>query len=268
MPHSNSRPPAPSDFSDLLAALRAGQPWEQAFRDHWIALTGNQPSIWPHSDGRLNWLWLTDLDAVQRVVEIGGLYGDFASDLTREFPGVTYLGSSAAHGQVVAERFRGHRAIDVVLEDEPSLPPGGADCVVFDAHHGWGRRVPSALRDPRALMHRAFNWLRPGGWLAFTGPNLTSYSALSEAVRGRGPWLKDPQPLRAIAPQMTSAGFTAVHPYLIAPETGAPYMLVPHTAEALRWWTTTAVAEPGVLGILAPRLPRTFFPRILFLARR
>jgi hypothetical protein len=259
------RTPSASDFASLLASLRAGQSWEDAFRDHWTALTGSQVSRWPHHDGRLNWLWLTDLTACERAIDVGGIYGEFAGDLTREFSSVAYVASSLVHGQIVAERFK-RSPVEVILDADDRLREQEADCVVFDAHEGWRSRIPVSMSD--TLVSRAFQWLRPGGWLAFTSPNLGSYSSVSEAARGRGPLFDNPGRLRTMSHQIESVGFRRIQRYFIAPEVGAPYMLLPQTPGALRWWKTTAAAEPGLLGVLTPRFPQAYFPRTMILAQR
>lgn len=256
-------------LTPFLDALRDGRPWDAAFDDFWLNVTGAPRPDWPPLDGRINWLCLTDLTSTGVAIDLASPFGEVASGLAEEFDHVRYIGTSSTHGCIITERFRDTSSrVDVHLQDVPQLDSAAADCVVFVASAGWEHRVPKALRSPRKVAEWAHGLLRPGGWFAFMGPNPWSLGSLRFGVGALHAFARFSSLNRSIARGIHEARFEAVRRYVTSPRLDLPSIVVPHDRRALGAWSQVAGADLGRSGRVPALLQSIHFRGSLLLARR
>lgn len=267
--HAPRLDPAPH-LRPLLDSLERGERWESAFDAFWIALTGAPRPEWPPTDGRVNWIWLTDLEKMEQVIDIGSAFGDVAGNLAGECSEVSYVGAPGLHGTIVERRFRDEDEwISVDLgTSAPAAHSEGADCVVFVASEGWEARLPHWIDGPSDIARQAGRLLRPGGWFAFLGPNPLSEGHLRSGALGLPKLVRANRLLRTIMSGLRQAGFSHHRRYAVSPDHELPVVVVPHDPRALRAWGALTDSGAGWRGRLPAPLRALPFDGTLVLARR
>jgi SAM-dependent methyltransferase len=101
-----------------------------------------------------------------RLLEIGAASGNFMVQMQRQGWDVTGIEVDAASAQRAADR-TGAR----VLRDDAWVT--SLDKAQFDLICAW--MVFEHLHDPIEAFERCFEWLKPGGWLAFSVPDCGSW---------------------------------------------------------------------------------------------
>jgi hypothetical protein len=257
------------ELVSLERDLDAGVAWDDAVRGY---LTGR--AAWPPPEGRINWIWLTDLETVKVAVDLGSALGDLAHDIGMEAEHhggqVHYLTRPGTHAEIVRHRFsRSGRPVEVADVSRPFRPePGTADCVVLAATPGWEDRLPVEAHGTAGIGALAHSLLRPGGWLVcLLESPVTPFrvapgwrTAKQSAVRLRN--------LRGLARGVRRQAFQDVRWYHGSPSVEAPALMVPADARAVAAWlrVTRRLGRP-LLGLHAAMAPFLFPVRIL-MARR
>jgi hypothetical protein len=262
-------------LAELERALDDGIPWDTAV----VAILNRLPGqghlrpAWPPAAGRLNWIWLTELEAVHAAIDLASPFGDVAGELGAETGRtggrVVYLTRPCTHSRIVARRFRNASAPVAVVEagSAAHLPASGsADCVVFTGSPGWETRVPAALAQAGNIGPFAREVLRPGGWLV----------CLMETplVRlRRGGWRSAREAVVALS-QLTGlargireAGFDEVRSYLGGPSLEAPALMIPAVPGTISAWLEVGRPSSAPARYVRARAARLLFPIRVLLAR-
>lgn len=256
---------------ELEEQLHAGDPWGEAIGRYWERIAGRPPPTWPPRSGAVNWHWLTDLEELDRVVDLGSPFGDLALHFEREGAVVDYWAGRSAHLDVVRARM-GQASSRVRVVSGRWFDPkdmGLADLVVLLASDGWGSRVPSVVAEHTPRIDQTIRLLRPGGWFAALLPNLLSFEVIRKGVLGIGHAevgkLARIQRLRSA---IEGAAFRELRFYLLLPGIGRPEVMVPRTRHALDAHRSGGQAGPGYLSRIVGRLYPLRFPGVLVLGKR
>jgi SAM-dependent methyltransferase len=101
-----------------------------------------------------------------RLLEIGSASGNYLLQMQRQGWHVTGIEVDPASAQRAADRTGAQ-----VLRDDTWIT--GLDNAQFDLICAW--MVFEHLHDPTEAFERCFDWLKPGGWLAFSVPDCGSW---------------------------------------------------------------------------------------------
>jgi hypothetical protein len=262
---------------ELERDLDNGMPWDAAVArllDRLPAHGYHRPA-WPPPEGRLNWIWLTEMEGVGAAIDLASPFGDLARELSRETDRtggrVLYLACPSTHSRIVRKRFQQtSEPVDVVEAGTAAarLPAAGsADCLVFSGSPGWEARVPAELARTGRIGPFARDVLRPGGWLVCLLEN-----PLVNVRRRRG-WRSAREAAIALS-QLTGlmrgirqAGFEEVRSYIGGPSLDAPAMMIPYRPQTISAWLAVSRPSTAPVRYLRSRAAGLLFPIRILLAR-
>ena len=259
----------------LLEDLRAGAIWDEAFGAYWRSLGGpTDPTVrWPPPHGRLNWIWLTDLGPLRAAVDLGSPFGTVAFDLVGEVQkggSVSYLGRPSVYRDAVELRFQATEA-EVALRVREGTgsesTPGDVDCVVFVGSEGYQYRLPEGWTEPEALVGRARELLRSGGWFVVLLPSPFANLRSPRAWSRPSDRLSEIRRYRQIVKALETSGFQEVRHYHSAPSLDVLGLLVPVDLTAVRGFLNARRPPRRAPQRVRPLLHPFLFPVRVLLAR-
>lgn len=135
-------------------------------------LATTQPALLRYAtdERRTNWLGVYPGRAGGTALDIGAGWGQISAGLTAWFDTVYALESVAERARLLTARFRGNAKVRVAVAAFPEAPlaPGSLDLAVMNGVLEWlavGRSEANPTEAQLACLRRAYDLLRPGGWL-------------------------------------------------------------------------------------------------------
>lgn len=257
----------------LLDALK-NQPdleWQPAFEGFRNALGWGPQVDWPPPDGLANWVWLTSIQHLGSIMDLGSPLGELAAGMVGTFERVNFIGSESIHTDVVEERLKRIPlgAATVVSDPRPvNSNEGSADCVVIDLAEGWRQRLPSWISGAEGVAGLAAHFLNGTGSLVVMRPNPWGLSRLIRSGASSLTPLRIDWAARRLARGMKRRGFTSRRRYYVAPDPGLPEMLVPARGSVVRAWGEFSLAPGGAHKLLRGLAPWCVFPHLLEIFER